>query len=44
MATERLYYHYHYAYMPGVIVFSAGGSYKMKVEGVTKAVSVVRLR
>ena len=38
------HYHYHYAYMPKVVVYRSGGGYKMKVEGVEKAVGVERLR
>lgn len=37
-------YEYHYAFMPNVLIYSTGGGYKMKVEGVTQAVSVTRLR
>ena len=38
------HYHYHYAYMPKVLIYQSGGSYKMKIEGVEKAVGVQRLR
>jgi len=38
------YYHYHYAYMPKALVYRSGGDYKMKVDGVDKAVGVERLR
>lgn len=38
------YYHYHYAFMPKVIIYKSNGSYKMKVEGVDKAIGVGRLR
>jgi hypothetical protein len=38
------HYEYHYAYMPKVLVYSAGGGYKMKVEGLSKAIGVQRLR
>ncbi|MES3035277.1 MAG: hypothetical protein V4813_14865 [Gemmatimonadota bacterium] len=39
------HYHYHYAYAPSVIVYSTGaGSFKMRVEGIDKAVGVRRLR
>jgi hypothetical protein len=38
------HYHYHYAYMPKVLVYRSGGGYKMKVDGVDKAVGVERLR
>jgi hypothetical protein len=38
------YYHYHYAYMPSVLIYQSGGGWKMKVEGVDKAVRVEQLR
>jgi hypothetical protein len=38
------YYHYHYAFMPEVIIYHSGGGYKMKVDGIDKAVGVKRLR
>jgi len=38
------YYHYHYAYMPDVLIYNSGGNWKMKVEGVDKAVRVQKLR
>lgn len=38
------YYHYHYAFMPKVLIYRSGGGYKMKVDGVEKAVGVVPLR
>ena len=38
------YYHYHYAYMPDVLIYKSGAGYKMKVDGVRRAVGVVRLR
>jgi hypothetical protein len=38
------HYHYHYAYMPEVLIYTSGGSYKMKVDGVDKDVSVIRLK
>lgn len=38
------YYHYHYAYMPDVLIYQSGGGWKMKVEGIDKAVRVERLR
>ena len=37
-------YHYHYSYMPKVIIFESDGRYYMKVEGVDGAVAVERLR
>jgi hypothetical protein len=38
------YYYYHYAFMPKVLIYRSGGGYKMKVDGVDKAVGVERLR
>lgn len=38
------YYEYHYAYMPDVLIYQSGGGWKMKVEGVGKAVGVEQLR
>jgi hypothetical protein len=38
------YYHYHFAFMPHVLVYRAGGVYKMRVDGVDKAVRVERLK
>jgi hypothetical protein len=38
------HYQYHYAYMPKVLVYSSSGGYKMKIEGVEKAVAVQRLK
>lgn len=38
------HYHYHYAYMPTVLIFRKGGQYKMKVDGIERAVGVERLR
>ena len=38
------YYYYLYAYMPHVIVDRASGGYKMKVEGIEKAIRVERLK
>jgi hypothetical protein len=38
------YYHYHYAFMPKVLIFRSGRGYKMKVEGVEKPVGVTRLK
>jgi uncharacterized protein YodC (DUF2158 family) len=36
-------YHYHYAFMPNVIIFSDSGGYKMQVEGVNKIIRVQQL-
>jgi hypothetical protein len=38
------YFHYHYAFMPDVMIYRSGGTWKMKVEGVDKPVGVRRLR
>lgn len=38
------HYTYHYAYGPSVIVYRSGSGYKMKVDGVDKAVGVELLR
>ena len=37
-------YHYHYSFMPRVIIYKQGGSYKIKVDGVDASVGVTRLR
>lgn len=37
------WYHYHYSFMPKVIIFKSGGGYKMKVDGIDKAVGVILL-
>lgn len=37
-------YHYHYAYSPAVLIYSSGGTAKMKVEGVSETIAVRRLR
>ena len=34
------HYQYNYAYMPRVFVFDFGGTWKMKVEGINKALGV----
>ena len=41
---SEYYYHYHYAFMPKVFIFRSGHGYKMKVDGIEKAVSVKRLK
>jgi len=38
------YYHYRYAYMPDVFIYPTNSGWKMKVDGITKAVGVERLR
>jgi len=37
------YYHYHYAFMPNVLIFQSEGAWKMKVEGIDKPVRVQQL-
>ncbi len=37
-------YHYHYAFMPDVTIYPSGNGFKMKVEGVNRAVRVVKIR
>jgi hypothetical protein len=37
-------YTYHYAYAPKVLIYRAGGVYKMKVDGVSGEISVRRLK
>ncbi|WP_165725958.1 hypothetical protein [Pseudoalteromonas sp. SA25] len=37
------WYHYHYSYMPNVLIFKSGGGYKMKVDGIDKAIGVMLL-
>ena len=41
---SEYYYHYHYAFMPKVLVFKSGSGYKMWVEGIKQAISVERLK
>lgn len=38
------YYEYHYAYMPDVLIYNSGGGWKMRVEGINKAIGVEQLR
>jgi hypothetical protein len=38
------YYHYHYAFMPKVVILESGAGYKMIVDGVPKAIGVTRLK
>lgn len=37
-------YSYHYAFMPEVLIYRSGGSYKMKVDGVRESIRVTRLK
>ena len=41
---SEYYYHYHYAFMPKVLVFKSGSGYKMWIEGIKKAISVEKLK
>lgn len=36
-------YTYHYSYRPKVIIYISGGSYKLKVDGVSSTINVTRL-
>jgi hypothetical protein len=38
------HYDYHYACMPKVLIYSSGGAYKMKMDGISRAIGVQRLR
>lgn len=40
---SEYWYHYHYSFMPKVLIYKQGGMYKMKVDGVDKSVGVIRL-
>lgn len=41
---SEYYYHYHYSFMPRVMIFKSGVGYKMKVDGIERAVGVTQLR
>lgn len=41
---SEYYYHYHYAFMPRVLIYLSGGGYKMKVDGIEKSVGVIQLK
>lgn len=41
---SEYYYEYHYAFMPKVMIYKSGIGYKMKVDGVDKAVGVMRIK
>jgi hypothetical protein len=41
---SEYYYHYHYSFMPKVMIYKSGARYKMKVEGIERAVGVTQLR
>ena len=38
------HYHYNYSFMPNVIIYRSGSGYKMKVDGIERAVGVSLLR
>ncbi|NLN85727.1 MAG: hypothetical protein GX135_06450 [Candidatus Cloacimonetes bacterium] len=38
------YYRYRYRYMPSVLIYKSGESYKMQVEGIDRAIRVHRLK
>ena len=40
---SEYWYHYHYSFMPKVLIFKQGASYKIKVDGIDKSVGVTRL-
>lgn len=37
------YYYYHYSYMPKVLIYKSGSIFKMKVNGIDKAIGVIKL-
>ena len=41
---SEYYYHYHYAFMPKVLIYRSGSVFKMKVDGVVRSVQVDRLK
>ena len=41
---SEYHFHYHYAFMPKVVIFRSGSGYKMIVDRVDKAVAVRRLK
>ena len=41
---SEYYYHFHYAFMPKVIIFRSNNGYKMSVEGIEKSVGVIKLK
>lgn len=38
------YYHYRYRFMPSVLIYKSGDSYKMQIEGIDRSVRVQRLK
>lgn len=41
---HEYYYHYHYSFMPKVLIYKSGQGYKMKVDGIEKSISVIKLK
>ena len=41
---DEYYYTYHYSYMPKVLIYKSGGTYKMRVDGIDRAIRVERLK
>jgi hypothetical protein len=41
---SEYYYHYHYSFMPKVLIYRSGSGYKMKVDGIERAIGVTKLR
>ena len=40
---SEYWYHYHYSFMPKVLIYKHGGIYKIKVDGIDKSIGVTRL-
>jgi len=38
------HYHYHYSYMPKVLIYRSDAGYKMKVDGIDRAVGVTQIK
>lgn len=38
------YYYYHYSYAPKILIYKSGNVFKVKVDGVDKAVTVIQLK
>jgi hypothetical protein len=38
---SEYWYHYHYSFMPRVLIFKSGGGYKIKVDGIEKSIGVI---
>ncbi len=41
---SEYYYQYHYSYMPKVTIISISGQFKMIIDGIPKAIGVIRLK